>query len=105
MGPHYERAMTGQVYHCKEEITPQRAQPDGMIDATILEDLYVRANTLYLIRHGLGRPVKQYSVVFCDQIIKNPKCVRDGDGRFINDADQIGLMFDVGNITVRMRFC
>ncbi len=97
--------MGNQINHCIEEVEPQRVHRDGMLDATLLEDTYVKANILYLIKHGLGRPVKQYSVVFTDTAIGIPVCVRAADGRFLNDADQIGLKFSAGPANIRMRFC
>jgi hypothetical protein len=90
--------------HCREDIELERPVRDGQFDAILYEGVFPRAGVLYMVPHGLGRPVKQYQVVFSDKNIGIPACGRDSVGRFINDADQIGLIFDVDNVTARLRF-
>jgi hypothetical protein len=97
--------MTPLLYHCQEAIELDRLVRDGQFDAMILESLFVKSETLYLIRHGLGRPVKQYQLVFSDKPIRFPGCARDAlTGLQLNDNDQIGLIFTESNATVRLRF-
>lgn len=90
--------------HCREEIKLEHPVRDGQFDAMIYEGLFLHAGVLYMIPHGLGRPVKQYSVVFADKQIDFPACSRDATGRLINDANQIGLTFSADNVTARLRF-
>lgn len=89
------------LYHCQEEIELGRVVRDGQFDATILEELIIKPETLYLIKHGLGRPVKQYQVVFSDTPIRFPGCPRDpSTGARFNDAERIGLVFTEANISI-----
>lgn len=93
------------ISHCKEEIELELPVRDGQLDAMIYEGYFPQANALYMVPHGLGRPVKQYSVVFTDKNIATPACGRDRNGFLINDAEKIGLIFDLDQVTARLRFC
>ena len=97
--------MADLLYHCQEDIEPGRLTRDGQFDAMLLADFYVKPETLYIVKHGLGRPVKQYQVVFADKPVKHPACARTAAGLYINDSAQIGLVFMEGLVTVTLRFC
>jgi hypothetical protein len=92
------------VFHCQDEIEPQRVQRDGQLDATLVEEFVVKAQAVFFFRHGLGRPVRQYQVVWSDKPIRFPAVARKADGNYENNEDQIGLVFAEDKITVRMRF-
>jgi hypothetical protein len=81
-----------------------RAYRDGLHDATLFEDAF-ESGVIKMIEHGLGRVVNQVVVVKSDRAIKNPEIAQDVSHNEINDANQIGLKFDDGPATVRLRFC
>lgn len=97
-----------EVYHFTGIIERGRALPDGNTDATLFELVVDDPGLAYIIPHGLGRAVNQVQVVKANRTIGIPVWATDVQGRDINDAEKIGLIFtnilDEAPVTVRLRF-
>lgn len=96
------------IFHHTGPMEKDRIYPDGNTGATLLETVIEQAGKTYVLPHGQGRAVEQVTVVKANRCIGIPFFATDNQGREINDADQVGLVFtnipDEMPVTVRLKF-